>query len=82
MYGEKARWVQHENAPGCFDQIQEAAPYKAVGVKYLRPISKTFVTKQKVTEWELTKMEVGNEMKIFITLNTILASGVKKVNHC
>ena len=27
------------------------------------------VTQQKVTEWEITKTEVGNEMEIFITLN-------------
>ena len=26
------------------------------------------VTEQKVTEWEITKTEVGNEMEIFITL--------------
>ena len=26
------------------------------------------VTKQKFTEWEITKTEVGDEMEIFITL--------------
>ena len=26
------------------------------------------VTYNKMTEWEITKMEVGNEIKIFITL--------------
>ena len=26
------------------------------------------VTKQKVTEWEIAKTEVGNKMEIFITL--------------
>ena len=28
--------------------------------------SGTVVTKQKFTEWEITKTEVGNEMEIFI----------------
>ena len=33
-----------------------------------------------VTEWEITKTKVGNEMEIFITLkNTILACSMKKV---
>ena len=31
-------------------------------------IIKTVVTKQEVTEWEISKIQVGNEIEIFITL--------------
>ena len=30
------------------------------------------VTKQKVTEWEITKTKVGKEMEIFIELNKFI----------
>ena len=41
------------------------------------------VTKQKVTEWEITQTEFGNEMKIFITLIKYdITSGVKNMTYC
>ena len=35
-----------------------------VYLHYLDPV----VTQQKITEWEITKTEVGNKMEIFIAL--------------
>ena len=37
---------------------------------------------KKVTEWEITKMEVGNEMEVFITLTKYNTCQQHEGNHC